>query len=196
MDELRGYASRLVEIGDKYLLPVYSAIGDMSLGIICIRSGNGKEGLEQLGAGMAKFARIEWRLLFVEFGSHRVTALHQAGDARAAFVELADLFDAAEETNERYYEPELWRLRGTLSLAMEVGGEVAATNFRKAFEVAERQGSKSFQLRAACDLARLYAAHSDRAGALAILQPTYGWFTEGFDTPDLKEAKALLEELV
>jgi predicted ATPase len=62
-------------------------------------------------------------------------------------------------------------------------------------EIAERQGSKSFQLRAACDLARLYAARSGRAEALSILEPTYGWFTEGFGTPDLKEAKALLEEL-
>jgi len=72
--------------------------------------------------------------------------------------------------------------------------KAAETSFGRAIEIAERQGSKSFQLRAACDLARLYAAHSDRAEALAILQPTYGWFTEGFDTPDLKDAKALLDE--
>jgi predicted ATPase len=195
MDELRGYASQLVEIGDKYLLPVYSAIGGMSLGIVGIRCGNGREGLEQLTAGLAKFARIDWRLLFVEFGGFRVTALHQAGDTHAAFVALAELFDVVEETNERYYEPELWRLHGTLSSATEAGGKGAETSFSKAIEVAKRQGSKSFQLRATCDLARLYAARGDQAEARAMLEPTYGWFTEGFNTPDLKEAKALLEEL-
>src|SRR5205823_14583705 len=100
-----------------------------------------------------------------------------------------------EETNERYYEPELWRLQGTLCSATEAVGKGAETSFSKAIAVAKRQGSKSFGLRAACDLARLYAARSDRAEALAILEPTYGWFTEGYDTPDLKEAKALLEEL-
>ncbi|TIW61020.1 MAG: hypothetical protein E5V49_13080 [Mesorhizobium sp.] len=194
MDELHGYASRLVEIGGKYLLPVYSAIGAMSLGTVGIRCGNGREGLEQLTAGLAKFSRIGWRLLCVEFGSYRVRALHQGGDTRAAFVELAELFDLVEETNERYYEPELWRLHGTLSLT-EGQGEATETSFKKAIEVAEKQGSKSFQLRATCDLARLYAARGGRAGALAILEPTYGWFTEGFDTPDLREAKALLEEL-
>jgi predicted ATPase len=195
IDELRGYASQLVAIGDKYLLPVYSAIGNMSLGILGIRSGSVTEGLQQLTAGLAKFARIEWRLLFVEFGSYRVIALHQAGDTGAAFVELAKLLDAVEETNERYYEPELWRLHGTLSLAMEGQEKAAETSFGRAIEIAERQGSKSFQLRAACDLARLYAARSDRAAARGILEPIYTWFTEGFDTSDLKEAKALLDEL-
>lgn len=194
MDELRGYASELVTVGDKYLLPVYSAIGTMSLGILGIRCGNATNGLQQFVAGLAKFALIEWRLLLVEFGSYRVTALHQTGDTRAALAELTKLLDAVEETDERYYEPELWRLRGTLCLAM-VGQERAAeVSFGRAIEIAERQGSKSFRLRAACDLARLYAVRGDRAEAVEILQPTCGWFTDGFDTPDLREAKALLDE--
>jgi predicted ATPase len=185
----------MIEVGDKYLLPQWLAHGAMGLGIDLIHGGNSKEGLEQLAAGEAGFARMGWRLMLIELLSYRVRALHQAGDPTAALAQLTQLFDAVEETNERYYEPELWRLRGALSLATGLRGEVAETSFRKAIEVAERQGSKSFQLRAACDLARLYASHSDRAEALAILQPTYGWFTEGFDTPDLREAKALLDEL-
>ena len=195
MDEPRAYASRLVEIGNKYLLPVFSAMGAIGLGADLIRRSNGREGLEQLTAGEASFARMGWRLWLIEYASYRVRALHQAGDTPAAFALLAELLDAVEETNERYYEPELWRLHGTLSLTMEGQQKAAETGFRKAIEVAESQGSRSFQLRAACDLARLSAARGDRAPALAILEPTYRWFTEGFDTPDLKEAKALLDEL-
>jgi class 3 adenylate cyclase len=188
------YARRMIEVGERYLLPLWLAHGAMGLGIDLIRGGNSKEGLEQLTTGEARFARMGWRLMLIEYLSYRVRGLHQAGDTSAAFAELAKLLNAMEETNERYYEPELWRLHGTLSLA-EGKGEAAETTFRKAIEVAERQGSKSFQLRAACDLARLYAARSDRAAARGILEPTYTWFTEGFDTSDLKGAKALLVEL-
>jgi class 3 adenylate cyclase len=192
--EPHAYARRMIEVADKYLLPLWLAHGAMGLGIDLIRGGNSKEGLEQLTAGEARFARMGWRLMLIEYGSYRVRALHQDGHTSAAFAELAKLFDAVEETNERYYEPELWRLRGTLSLVARQE-KAAETSIRKAIEVAERQGSKSFQLRAACDLGRLHAARGDRAEALAILEPAYGWFTEGFETPDLKEAKALLDEL-
>jgi tetratricopeptide (TPR) repeat protein len=193
-DEPRAYANRLVEIGNKYLLPLWSADGTMGLGIDLIRGSNSKEGLEQLTAGEARFARMGWRLMLIEYLSYKVRALHQAGDTSTGLTELAKLFDAVEETNERYYEPELWRLRGTLCLA-EGQEKAAETSFGRAIEIAERQGSKSFQLHAACDLARLYAAHSDRAAARGILEPIYTWFTEGFDTSDLKEAKALLDEV-
>jgi class 3 adenylate cyclase/tetratricopeptide (TPR) repeat protein len=193
--EPHAHARRMIEVADKYLLPLWSAHGAMGLGIDLIRGGNSKEGLEQLTAGEARFARMGWRLMLIEYLSYRVRALHQAGDTSAAFGVLAELFDAVEETNERYYEAELWRLHGTLSLARGGQKEAAETSFRKAVELAERQGSKSFQLRAACDLARLHAARGDRTEALAILEPTYSCFTEGLDTPDLKEGKALLDEL-
>jgi predicted ATPase len=65
----------------------------------------------------------------------------------------------------------------------------------KALEVARAQQAHSLELRAACDLARLWAEHGDRQRAADLLGPIYGWFTEGFDTPDLKEAKTLLEAL-
>jgi predicted ATPase len=68
--------------------------------------------------------------------------------------------------------------------------------FRAALAVAREQGSRGFELRAAVDLARLLSAQQRQAEARALLAPVYGWFTEGFDTPDLQEAKALLETLV
>ena len=195
MDEPRAYARRMIEVADEYLLPFWSAIGAIHLGIELIRRGHGKEGLERLTNGEARLARVGYRMMLTEYASYKVRALQQTGDTPAAFAHLAELLDAVEETNERYYEPELWRLHGTLSSTTEGHQKAAETSFRKAIEVAESQGSRSFQLRAVCDLARLCAARGDRAEALAILEPIYDWFTEGFDTPDLREAKALLSEL-
>jgi predicted ATPase len=103
--------------------------------------------------------------------------------------------DHAAQTGERFYEAELHRLRGEL-LLRSPGGEASAEGcFLRAIELARSQGAKSWELRAATSLARLWADEGKRAQADALLAPVYGWFTEGFDTADLKEAKALLEGL-
>jgi predicted ATPase len=113
------------------------------------------------------------------------------GEGLAARREAAAL---VEETGERHFEAEIHRLEGNLLLA-ESGAAEAEACYLKALEVARAQEARSLELRAACDLARLWAGQGDRARAADLLAPVYGWFTEGFDTADLIEAKTLLGTL-
>jgi predicted ATPase len=96
----------------------------------------------------------------------------------------------------RWWEAELYRLRGELLLQQTAPppAEVEAC-FRQALDVARRQQAKSLELRAAMSLSRLWQRQGKRDEARALLAPIYGWFTEGFDTADLREARALLETL-
>ena len=102
-----------------------------------------------------------------------------------------------EETEERYYEAETHRLKGGLLLRRGgAGADTAAeASFRKSLEVARSQQAKAWELRAATSLARLRLSQGRSQEGFKILGDVYGWFTEGFDTPDLKDARRLLDEL-
>jgi len=109
---------------------------------------------------------------------------------------LAAAHTLVEQQEERWWEAEVCRLRGVV-LLRQTGtppGEAEAW-FQRALEVARRQQAKWWELRAAMSLARLWQQQGKRAEAHMLLAPVYGWFTEGLDTADLQEAKALLEEL-
>jgi predicted ATPase len=116
---------------------------------------------------------------------------------------LAEALDAVDCTGVRVGEAELYRLKGELTLQQcgvrgpesEVQKEAEAC-FLKALEIARRQSAKSLELRAAMSLSRLWQRQGKRAEARQMLAELYGWFTEGFDSKDLQEAKALLQELV
>jgi predicted ATPase len=96
--------------------------------------------------------------------------------------------------NERVYETELHRMRG--ELLMSIGDLAGAeASFHEAIAVAQRQSAKLFELRSAISMARLWRDQGKREEARELLAPVYGWFTEGFDTLDLKDAKVLLDEL-
>ncbi len=95
-----------------------------------------------------------------------------------------------------WFETELDRLTGEILHALPAGKEnEIETCFKRAVEIASRHGSKSLELRASTSLARLWQSRGKSTEARNLLAPVYGWFTEGFDTADLKEAKALLDEL-
>jgi predicted ATPase len=108
---------------------------------------------------------------------------------------LADAARIVETTEERYLKAELLhRVPGDL---LNTAGDRAGAerHYREAIVVAKRQGAKLFQLRASVSLARFWREEDKRLEARDLLAPIYGWFTEGFDAPDLKDAKALLDEL-
>ena len=117
-----------------------------------------------------------------------------AGDLDGALAAVTEGLATIEETGERWWEAELHRLRGMLLMARRdmPGAEVT---LRRAIDLARLQQAKSLELRAATSLAGLWGEQGRRAEASDLLAPIYGWFTEGFDTADLKEAKALLDEL-
>ena len=103
---------------------------------------------------------------------------------------------AAETTKEKWYEAEINRVAGEIALkSPERDTAKAESYFEHALDVARQQQAKSWELRAAMSMARLWRDQGKRDEARDLLAPVYGWFTEGFDTLDLKEAKALLDEL-
>ena len=123
-----------------------------------------------------------------------VDAHLKTGDIDAGMRLLAEALARVESTDERYCEAELHRLKGELLGARDRDAE-AEQSFRTAIRIAQGQSAKSFQLRATISLARLLNAQGKRDEARAMLAEIYNWFTEGFDTADLKDAKSLLDEL-
>jgi predicted ATPase len=123
-------------------------------------------------------------------------ALGLAGDIEAGLEVLAEALASAEASGARGNDAELHRLRGDLlgRLPSSDWAEVEVC-FRKALVVAREQGTRGFELRAAASLARLLRDQGRRDEAREVLTPIYGWFTEGFDTADLKDAAKLLSEL-
>jgi predicted ATPase len=108
---------------------------------------------------------------------------------------LAETLPLTDKMGERCWAAELYRLKGKLLLQAVAAERQAETCFHQALEVARRQQAKLLELRAAMSLSRLWQRQGKRAEAYDLLAPIYGWFTEGFDTADLQEAKALLEGL-
>ena len=120
----------------------------------------------------------------------------KAGQYEKGLDLITEALRTVERTGERWHETELHWLKGTLLLARSSHNEVEAeARFRQAIAVAQAQGARSMELRAATSLARLWQGQGKINDARDLLTPVYGWFTEGFDTPDLKEAKALLDDL-
>jgi predicted ATPase len=109
---------------------------------------------------------------------------------------LAEALAVVDNTGERHWAAELYRLKGKLLLALSAEKHTeAATCFHQALDIARQQQAKSLELRAATSLSRLWQQQGKRGEARELLAPIYGWFTEGFDTADLREARALLEAL-
>jgi predicted ATPase len=109
---------------------------------------------------------------------------------------LAEALTLVDTTGERWYAPELYRLKGALLLQQSLDNQAEAeTCFHHAMAIAQNQQAKSLELRATMSLARLWQQQGKRQEAHDLLAPVYHWFTEGFDTADLQDAKALLDAL-
>jgi predicted ATPase len=148
-----------------------------------------REALEDYRASGAEIARPYLLALLAE-------AHAAAGQAEDALAALAEGTEVSGATGERWYEGELRRQEGALLLGQSiVNRRSASACFCQAIAVANRQGSKSLEVRAAVSLARLWSDLGRRSQACDVLAPVYGWFTEGFDTADLKDAKQLLDDL-
>jgi predicted ATPase len=123
-------------------------------------------------------------------------AYGELGQFDDAWSHIGEAITAVETTKEKWYEAEVHRIAGEIALmSPERDAAKAEGHFERALAVARSQQAKSFELRAAIGMARLWRDQGKRDEARELLAPIYGWFTEGFDTLDLKQAKALLDEL-
>jgi predicted ATPase len=120
-------------------------------------------------------------------------AYGQAGQPEAGLPVLAEALTLVAASEERWWKAEVYRLKGTLRLQLSSPDALRAeTCFQQALAVARGQQAKALELRAALSLGRLWQQQGKREAARALLGPIYGWFTEGFDMPDLQEARAIL----
>lgn len=165
-----------------------------------------EEGITQIQEGLSAWLADGSELGKTQILARLAEAYEKVGRTEEGLRALAEAFAALDKNAERHYEAELYRLQGDLVLQQALQQQVpgtppraghseAETHFCRAIDVARRQHAKFQELRAVMSLSRLWQAQGKYTEARTMLQETYGWFTEGFDTADLQEAKALLEEL-
>jgi predicted ATPase len=155
------------------------------------------EGIAQLRQGLAAWVATGSETYRTWYLALLAEALGREGETEEGLRVLAEALALAEGTGERFHEAELHRLRGEFLLRREIvegAAREAETCFQQALAVARRQQAKSLELRAAMSLTRLYRQQGSQADARPPLAETYGWFTEGFETQDLRAARALLGE--
>jgi predicted ATPase len=158
--------------------------------------GQGEEGMVQVRQGLADYRATGAALLVPYYCTLLADVSAHLGHTTDGLQALTEAHTLVEQQEERWWEAEVCRLRGVLLLRQPETPQVEAEAWlRRALDVARRQEAKSLELRAAISLARLWQQQGKRDAARELLAPIYGWFTEGFDTADLQEAKALLEAL-
>ena len=159
-------------------------------------SGNGEAPIDQIRAALASLWATGSEIAHPFRLTLLVRCLARTGQIDEALETLTEALVRMERTSERWWEAEAHRLMGDLLLQRSpTAVDQAEGYYRRAVERAQKQGAKSLELRASTSLAQLWRDQSKRVEARDLLKPVYCWFTEGFDTLDLKEAKGLLDEL-
>lgn len=183
-------------------LPFALTWGTILWGWVLAAQGGAAEGIAMMQQGMSAYQATGAELSRTHFLGLLADAYARSGQAEAGLRTLAEALGLVERTQERVYEAELYRLKGELTLLRPIGGAQQASRqdeaeaaFQQAILIARRQSARSLELRAVMDLARLWREQGKPEAAREMLAASYGWFTEGFDTADLQEAKALLDEL-
>jgi tetratricopeptide (TPR) repeat protein len=192
--EAQRHADEVVALSTEHDFPLYLARGIVSRGAALTALGQAQEGLALITKGLSMYRATgavldtPWVLTSV---AEAYARLRQRIEGLNCLAEAAQII---ESTDGRMWETDFYRARGDLLNA--TGDQAAAEeSYHQALAVAQRQSAKLFELRAATCLARLWRDRGKRTEARDLLAPIYGWFTEGFDTPVLKDAEALLEEL-
>jgi predicted ATPase len=190
------HAEATIRVAQEQGFPQWQANGAIQRGWVLAHQGRAQAGIEQITRGF----RAHRATVAAIAGSYFLALLAEAygmqGEPEAGLTVLTEALTRAETIGERWYESELYRLKGELLLQQSADNHTEAeTCFHHALEIARTQQAKCFELRTATSLARLWKSQGKRQEAHDLLAPVYNWFTEGFDTADLKDAKALLDEL-
>jgi predicted ATPase len=187
-------AGQLIAVAGGQGFPLYQALGTIYRGWGKVMSGDVAEGMSLLRSGSSAYsatgadARISFHIALL------ANACEIAGQVEEALSLVGDAMQIAERIGERWFAAELYRHKGQLML-QRGASEAAEELYRQALGIAREQEAKLWELRAAARLARLRRDQGRDAEARDLLAPVYGSFTEGFETADLKGAKALLDEL-
>jgi predicted ATPase len=188
-------AEELIALSTEQGFPLWLAYGTIMRGWALNQQGAGAEGIAQMRQGLVDCQVTEAKIHQPYFLGLLAEAYGKVEQPEEGLNLLAEALAIVENTGERNWEAELHRQKGELLLALsEENHAEAEACFHKAVDIARRQSAKSFELRTIMSLSRLWQ-QKKREEAHQHLSEIYGWFTEGFDTADLKEAKALLEEL-
>jgi predicted ATPase len=205
-------AEASIALSTEYGFVLFSGTGMIRKGWALVEQGQVDEGIAQIQQGLVASQAIGAEIFRLHGLAVLAETYGKAGKPDQGLTVLADALATVEKNEERFYEAEMYRLKGQLTLqklsvpssqlsvpdprplTSDPQGEAEAC-FLKAIDIARRQQAKSLELRAVMSLARLWQSQGKQAEARRMLAEIYGWFTEGFDTVDLKEAKALLEEL-
>jgi predicted ATPase len=194
-------AEAAVALAREQGFPYWAAIGTIVRGWALAEQGHIEEGIAQMRQGLAAWRATGAEARWTYFLTFLAEAYEKKGQAKEGLSILAEALAVVGKNEEHYYEAELYRLKGELTLQSQVQGpksqveEEAEECFWKAIDIARRQQAKSLELRAVMSLSRLWQSQGKKKEAHEMLAEIYGWFTEGFDTKDLQEAKALLQEL-
>jgi predicted ATPase len=188
------WANQLVAVTTEQGFPYWRALGIIYRGWVTVRNGDVAEGISLLRSG-SNASRATGTQTWIPY---HIALLAKACEIAMQIAEAVTLLDDAlqvvEETGARWIAAELSRHKGEL-LLRQGHSEAAEEFYRKALSIAREQEAKLWELRAAASLARLRRDQGRHTEARDLLAPVYDWFTEGFGTPDLKEAKALLDGL-
>jgi predicted ATPase/class 3 adenylate cyclase len=188
------HSEELIALTTEQDFPQLVSLGKIVRGWCMAALGRGPQGIELLTQGLDAHRAIGARIFMPRFLLLLADAYRETRQPQAALQQLAEADDVMRATRERSFEAEVHRLRGEL---LRDTGDCAGAevHFHTALDVARSQGAKFWELRAALGLARLWCDQDKPIEARDFLAPIYGWFTEGFDAPVLKEAKSLLDIL-
>jgi len=186
----------LVALANEKGAPFWKALATINKGLLLALDGNESDAIKTFTSGMAAYQSTGATLYRPQHLSYLASAHAKVGQFEEAWRCISEAITAVETTKESWYEAEVNRVAGEVALKMpEPDAAKAEAYFERALAVARQQQAKSWEVRAAMSMARLWRDQGKPHQARDLLAPIYGWFTEGFDTRDLKEAKALLDEL-
>jgi predicted ATPase len=189
-------ADELVALADEKGAFFWKAFGMMNQGWLFALIGKASDAVPMITSGITGFRSTGTTMWIPMYLSHLARAYSGLGQFDDAWRCIDEAMAAVATTKETWSEAEINRTAGEIALlSPEPDAPKAEAYFERALAIARTQQAKSWELRASMSLARLWRDHGKVQQARELLAPVYGWFTEGFDTRDLKEAKALLEEL-
>jgi predicted ATPase len=189
------HAEAAIALATEQGFPLWAAWGTILRGWVRAMQGQGEEGVAQVRQGITAYRATGAALLVPYYYTLLADVSTYLGHTENGLQALAEAHTLMEQHEERWWEAEVYRLRGVLLLRQPGTQQAeAAAWLQRALDVARRQQAKSLELRAAMSLARVWQRQGKRIEAYELLAPIYNWFTEGFDTADLQEAKTLLEQ--